>query len=86
MQKALQEADVVASNTESSNRERRMVYSNLGLLELDIEELREQGKVDIESATRYLEVLRKAQDACSLGYLKKQPRGFYRLFYFVDEA
>jgi|MDTB01.1.fsa_nt_gb 1-acyl-sn-glycerol-3-phosphate acyltransferase len=86
VQKALQEADVVASNTESSNRERRMVYSNLGLLELDIEELREQGKVDIESATRYLEVLRKAQDACSLGYLKKQPKGFYRLFYFVDEA
>ena len=86
VQKAVTSAEVVSSNADSSNREKRTVYSNLGLLELELEELRDRGKVDVESATGYIETLRKAQDSCSLGFLKKQPKGIWRLLYFVDEA
>ena len=81
---SLERASAIGDN--SMNRERRKVYSDLGLLELDIEELRDKGKLNVEEATKFIETLRQAQDGVSLTFLKTQPKGIWRVFYSIDEA
>jgi 1-acyl-sn-glycerol-3-phosphate acyltransferase len=71
----------------SLNRERRGVYSDLGLLELDVESLREKGDITEVKASEYLQKLSQAGESASLGFLKNKPKGIVaKGFYFLDEV
>lgn len=69
------------------NKTRRELFSDIGLLELDVESLRDKGKLPGAEAAEYLLKLREAGELAELGFLKNKPKGIVnKLLYFVDEA
>ena len=75
------------SEVDVQNKTRRELYSDIGLLELDVESLRNKGKLSEAEAAGYLSKLQEAGEMAELGFLKNKPKGIAnKLLYFVDEA
>ncbi len=80
-------AKTLAAQSVSPNKERRELYSDIGLLELDVESLSKNGQLTESVSAQLLERLGEAGNMIKLGFLKNKPKGLLgKVLSFMDEA
>ena len=68
-----QRAKTLSAQSVSPNKERRELYSDIGLLELDVESLSKNGQLTESVSAQLLERLGEAGNMIKLGFLKNKP-------------